>query len=100
MKKCQINESNPFRVVRKFSKSYHIVTRVVGYKFLDCFGIDIWNISTGSCQCYLPFGQYGQLLQMEVKWVISRRRRLSEISLRIKLKSNTYGMSLCDASDR
>ena len=54
-------------VTVKLSQSHQAVACVVGYKFLDCFGIDIWNISTGSCQCYLPFGQYGQLLQMEVK---------------------------------
>ena len=56
-------------VTVKLSQSHQTVACVVGYKFLDCFGIDIWNISTGSCQCYLPFGQYGQLLQMEVKWI-------------------------------
>ena len=57
-------------VTVKLSQSHQTVACVVGYKFLDCFGIDIWNISTGSCQCYLPFGQYGQLLQMEVKWIV------------------------------
>jgi len=36
-----------------------------GLQFGDSFGIDAWNISTGTYQPFLPFSRYGKLLQME-----------------------------------
>jgi len=35
-------------------------------QFVDSFGIDVWNASSGKSIRYLPFGRYGKLLQMEV----------------------------------
>lgn len=37
-----------------------------GYQYVDIFGIDIWNISTGNSATFLPVGRYGKLIQMEV----------------------------------
>ena len=34
-------------------------------QYVDSFGIDVWNASSGSCVPFLPFGRYGKLLQME-----------------------------------
>lgn len=46
----------------KHSKS---LDRSDGYRLLDHFGIDVWNLSTGRSYVCLPFQQYGRLLQME-----------------------------------
>lgn len=35
------------------------------YKFIDYFGIEVWNMNTGGSTSCLPIGRYGQLLQME-----------------------------------
>jgi len=35
-------------------------------QYVDSFGIDIWNASSGKSFPFLPFGRYGKLLQMEV----------------------------------
>ena len=35
-------------------------------QYVDSFGIDIWNASSGKNVSFLPFGRYGKLLQMEV----------------------------------
>ena len=48
-----------------FVKKYYGLTSGRGYKYLDSFGIDVWNLHTGKCETYLPFERYGQLLQME-----------------------------------
>lgn len=29
-----------------------------------CFGVDVWNLATGTCQAVLPFDNYGRLMQM------------------------------------
>ena len=49
-----------------FVKEYYSLNSLRGYKHLDCFGLDVWNLSTGTCMNYLPFGQYGELKQLEV----------------------------------
>lgn len=49
-----------------FVKEYYSLNSLKGYKHLDCFGLDVWNLSTGVCLNYLPSGQYGELKQMEV----------------------------------
>ena len=50
-----------------FVKSYFgLTSSTKGYKFIDYFGIDAWNISTGSWRTCLPFGKYGRLYKMEV----------------------------------
>lgn len=36
-----------------------------GYKFFDRFGIDVWNVSTGSCINFIPFSKYGRLIEMK-----------------------------------
>ena len=50
-----------------FVKEYYSLNSLRGYKHLDCFGLDVWNLSTGTCLNYLPFGQYGELKQLEVR---------------------------------
>lgn len=42
-----------------------------GYQYVDIFGIDIWNVSTGSTATFLPVGRYGKLIQMEVSNVVA-----------------------------
>jgi len=37
-----------------------------GLQYVDSFGIDIWNASSGKSIPFLAFGRYGKLLQMEV----------------------------------
>ena len=49
-----------------FVKIYHGLAAKVGYKFIDYFGVDVWNMSTGQSQSCLPMGKYGQLLDMIV----------------------------------
>ena len=36
-----------------------------GYKYFDRFAIDVWNVSTGNWQTFLPFNRYGRLLEMK-----------------------------------
>jgi len=36
------------------------------YRYVGSFGVDVWNISTGTCYPVLPFDKYGRLLQMAV----------------------------------
>ena len=36
------------------------------YRYVDSFGVDVWNISTGTCYPVLPFDKYGRLLQLAV----------------------------------
>ncbi len=38
---------------------------VQGYRYMQYFGIDVWNLSTGTSKEILPFAHYGQLLQMD-----------------------------------
>ena len=45
-----------------------------GYQYVDSFGIDIWNVSTGNSMTFLPPGRYGKLIQMEV--TVALRMRL------------------------
>ena len=35
-----------------------------GYKFIDYFGLDVWNMSTGFSTPLLPYGNYGQMEQL------------------------------------
>ena len=49
-----------------FVKRYHGMSSARGYKYHNYFGVDVWNLNTGHSQPFLPFSQYGQLLQMEV----------------------------------
>lgn len=37
-----------------------------GYQHVDSFGLDIWNMNTGSNVTFLPLARYGKLIQMEV----------------------------------
>jgi len=43
-----------------------VKTASKGLQYVDSFGIDIWNASSGKITPFLPFGRYGKLLQMEV----------------------------------
>jgi len=43
-----------------------VKTSSKGLQFVDSFGIDIWNVSSGNSVPFLAFGRYGKLLQMEV----------------------------------
>jgi len=43
-----------------------VKTSSKGLQYVDSFGIDIWNASSGISIPFLPFGRYGKLLQMEV----------------------------------
>jgi len=36
------------------------------YRYVGSFGVDVWNISTGTCYPVLPFDKYGRLLQLAV----------------------------------
>ncbi len=49
-----------------FVKTYRRLNTHRGYHFTEYFGIDVWNLSTNNWHHYLPWGKYGQLLQMEV----------------------------------
>lgn len=49
-----------------FVKSQYSLGNVKGFKFMDFFSIDVWNVTTGSCRVFLPFAKYGRLMQMEV----------------------------------
>lgn len=37
-----------------------------GLQYVDSFGIDVWNASSGNSVPFLAFGRYGKFLQMEV----------------------------------
>ena len=57
--------ANACRLV--FVKSYYgLASGTRGYKFVDSFGVDVWNVATGACRQFLAFGKYGKLLQMDV----------------------------------
>ena len=43
-----------------------VKTSSKGLQYVDSFGIDIWNASSGKSVPFLTFGRYGKLLQMEV----------------------------------
>ena len=43
-----------------------VKTSAKGLQYVDSFGIDIWNASSGRNISFLTFGRYGKLLQMEV----------------------------------
>jgi len=45
-----------------------VKTASKGLQYVDSFGIDIWNASSGKMTPFLAFGRYGKLLQMEVRW--------------------------------
>ena len=64
---CPVNQvaSAPDRRLL-FVKNGRSLYRSDGYKLIDHFGIDVWNLSTGKSKVCLPFHQYGRLLQMEV----------------------------------
>ncbi len=47
-----------------YLKTYRCLNSKRGYQFLDYFGLDVWNLSTNNWQHYLPFGKYGQLIQL------------------------------------
>ena len=49
-----------------YVKQYFPLGSGRGYRYLHHFGIDVWNLGTGTSVKFLPFSQYGQLLQMEV----------------------------------
>ena len=49
-----------------YIKQYYGLVNSNAYHYLDSFGIDVWNMNTGNCLTYLPFGQYGTLEQMSV----------------------------------
>lgn len=49
-----------------FVKSQYSLGNVKGFKYMDYFSIDVWNVTTGSCREFLPFAKYGRLMQMEV----------------------------------
>lgn len=36
------------------------------YRYVGSFGVDVWNVSTGTCRPVLPFDKYGRLLQLDV----------------------------------
>ena len=36
------------------------------YRYVGCFGVDVWNVSSGTCHPVLPFDKYGRLLQLAV----------------------------------
>jgi len=36
------------------------------YRYVGNFGVDVWNVSTGTCRPVLPFDKYGRLLQLAV----------------------------------
>ena len=49
-----------------FVKTYRRLNTHRGYHFTEYFGIDVWNLSTNNWHHYLPWGKYGQLMQIEV----------------------------------
>lgn len=49
-----------------YIKQYYGLVNANAYHYLDSFGIDVWNMNTGNCLTYLPFGQYGTLEQMSI----------------------------------
>ena len=49
-----------------YVKQYYGLVNANAYHYLDSFGIDVWNMNTGNCLTYLPFGQYGTLEQMSI----------------------------------
>ena len=49
-----------------YIKKYYGLSSGKGYKYLDSFGIDVWNLCTGQCETLLQFERYGRLLQMAV----------------------------------
>ena len=49
-----------------FVKRYYSMAAGRGYKYVNCFGLDVWNLNTGKWIKYLSFGQYGQLIQMDL----------------------------------
>ena len=49
-----------------FVKTYRRLNTHRGYHFTEYFGIDVWNLATNNWQHYLPWGKYGQLIQIQV----------------------------------
>ena len=49
-----------------YVKNHYGLSSQKGYKYMGSFGVDVWNVATGTCQEFLPFGKYGKLIQMEV----------------------------------
>ena len=39
-----------------------------GYKFFDRFGVDVWNVSTGTSSNLIPFSKYGRLIEMKCSY--------------------------------
>ena len=34
------------------------------YRYVGSFGVDVWNVATGTCRPVMPFDKYGRLLQL------------------------------------
>ena len=49
-----------------FIKIFHPLTSKKGHHYRDFFGLDVWNLATNHHQNYLPFGNYGSLVHIEV----------------------------------
>ena len=69
-----------------FVKQYYPLNSGRSYHYVDCFGIDAWNLSTGNSIQYLPFGQYGRLIQMQTS------RDLTFLALLLCNRTDTYVM--------
>ena len=37
------------------------------YRYVGSCGVDVWNLSTGTCRPVMPFDKYGRLLQVQLK---------------------------------
>jgi len=49
-----------------FIKNHIALSTYRGYKYAGWCGVDVWNLSTGSCRSLLTFDRYGRLDQLEV----------------------------------
>jgi len=50
-----------------FVKNYYgLASSHRSYRYVGSFGVDVWNVSTGTCRPVLPFDKYGRLLQLAV----------------------------------
>ena len=78
-----------------FIKRYHGLMSQAGFKFINSFGIDVWNMSTGHSAPFLPFSNYGRLAQFEVSadgiyMAIMLRNRSDAHIYVLNIKQNKY----------
>lgn len=66
-----VNYEGTIDIITPIPKSrLFVVKRTVpnnkSYKFMDSFGLDIWNLTTGHKETFLKFNSYGKLLKVDV----------------------------------